>query len=104
MEKELAIYEKLINGIINEWEEDTGLLSYHDINHPAFAIVQKIDYKIVVPIVLKRIQKEPTWFFIILSLIVPEEEMPEMPYEIRGQFQDMIDVWTKWGKEKGMIE
>ena len=96
-------YEELINGIIDVWEEDTCFLSYHDIEHPAFTLVQKIDSSISVPIILKRMEKELTWFFIILSRIIPKEDHPKFPEETMGKIQDRTEIWINWGKQKGLI-
>jgi len=97
-------YEEVINGLIDIWEKDTIFLSYQDIKHPAFTIVQKIDPNIVIPIVLKRMQQEITWFFIILSTIVPQEDWPTFPEETVGKIKDRSEVWIEWGKKKGIIE
>ena len=96
-------YEETINGIIDIWETDTLHLSYTDIEHPAFILVQMINPSISIPIILKRMEKEMTLFFSILWHIVPEEDRPIVPEELRGKIQKLTDLWIQWGKERKYV-
>jgi hypothetical protein len=97
-------FKEDINRIIEAWEEDTMFLSYHDVDHPAFTVVQKIRPEISVPIILEIIRAKKTWFYIVLDKIVPEEDQPVFPKETQGKIDDQIDIWIKWGIERRLIE
>ena len=95
--------EELINDMINTWEEDTMFLSSNNIDHPAFTITKRIHKDISIPVVLKRMEKSPTWFFIILYDLVPVEEWPNIPKNLDGMIVEQTKIWLKWGKEKGYL-
>lgn len=101
MRNKIMGFKETINDIIDAWEEETMNLSFHDLNHPAFTFVKKINTVISIPIILERMKKEITWFYVILYEIVPKEEQPVMPEETLGKIKDQTKIWIKWGKEKG---
>jgi hypothetical protein len=105
-DKEIA---ELINGIIDYWERDTINLSGIDTLHPAFSLVRKIADKewhkdLVITTILERMEKEPTWFFIIFSYIIPKEDHPEIEQYSKGVLSKITNIWFKWGREKGYIK
>ncbi len=95
---------RFINDVINFWEDDTIMLSNIDQKHPAFSLITKIDPQIVIPIILKRINKKITWLFVILYTIVPKEEQPDLPEEFRGKIKNQTNMWLKWGRKKGYLK
>ena len=100
---------ELINALIDYWIEDTMLLSSIETKHPSYTLVQKMAEKecqreLVITTVLKRIQKELTWFTVVLYEIVPKEEQPDFPDEWRGKIKEITNSWIDWGREKGYIE
>ena len=99
----------LINGIIQAWEEDTMNLSYTDRQHPAFSLIKKIarrsseEMDIVITTVLKRMEKEITFFYTIFYDLIPNAEQPKITEEMMGKIKEQTDVWLKWGYEKGYL-
>ncbi len=108
-DKKTEEMKQLINGLITYWIADTILLSSIETKHPAFTIVKKIaandwERELVITTVLKRIQKELTWFCVILFDIVPKKECPVLPNEYLGKIDKITEMWLDWGKEKGYIK
>jgi len=100
---------KLINSLISYWIYDTMFLSSIETKHPAFTLVQKMaekeyNRKLVITTVLKRIEKELTWFATVLYEIVPKKEQPVFLEEYRGKIKEITRSWIKWGKEKGYLD
>ena len=99
---------QLINDMIDVWEEDTRHLSCHGYNHPAYSIVKKLAAKeeyhdLVITTILKRMEKNITHFFTVLSEIIPVEEQPSMAQEMQGKIKDQTEVWIKWGQDLGYL-
>ena len=99
---------ELINGIITFWEQDTCMLSYHDRHHPAFSLVKKIaarteDKDLVITTILKNMEKEITWFYIIFYDIILPEDQPKITEDMMGKIKDQTEVWIKWGYDKGYL-
>lgn len=100
---------ELINGIIEAWEEDTCCLSYHDRNHPAFALIKKIARRtpeemiLVITTILKKMEKSPTFFYTIFYDLIQNADKLKITEEMAGKIQEQTDVWVKWGYEKGYL-
>ena len=98
---------KMVNRHIDLWERETCNLSYHDPDHPAFILVKKIADKnreLVITTILKRMQKEITWFFIVLRDIVPLEDQIEISEDMKGKIKDITEAWLEWGYAKEYLE
>lgn len=100
---------KLVNALIDYWREDTSLFSSVQRNHPAFILCKKMaekewDRKLVITAILKKIEKDLTWFTVILYDIVPKEEQPDFLEEYRGKITKITESWIKWGKEKNYLD
>ncbi len=108
-EKNAKEMEQLINSLITYWIADTINLSSIETKHPAFTIVKKIaandwEKELTITTILERIEKEPTWFCVILRDIISKEEQPVLPDEYRGRMDKITEMWLNWGKEKGYIK
>lgn len=98
--------ENFVKDLIRYWEEDTMLLSYHDMDHPAISIIKKIASlhpKMVVSCILNYVQQKESWAFTILREIIPSENCPVCKEEDRGVFHALRNMWIQWGIDKGYI-
>ena len=98
---------KMINTMIDVWDKETfNLSSAPDHTHPAFYLVKKLaekDKDIVITTILKRIEKETTFFAVILYDIIPLQEWPKFPKEVNGKADEVSKIWVAWGYEKGYL-
>ncbi len=53
--------------------------------------------------ILKRMEKEPTWFYIVLPTIIPLEDQPKIPKKSAGDIIAQTEIWIKWGYQKGYL-
>jgi hypothetical protein len=86
--------------LASEWEEETAHYSMlkKRYSHPAYQKVIELGISIV-PHILNRLEKSPDWWFMALRTITNEN-----PVEESNSFEEAIDLWLHWGKEKGLIE
>ena len=102
----MKIKNAIVN-FVNGMPQDTVNLSFTDRGHPAFYLVKKLfekDKDLVIATLLKRMEKEDTWFFVIFQDIIPPDDRPEMSEDIRGKIKEQTEVWIKWGYEKGYLK
>ena len=98
---------KMINIMIDMWEEEAFNLSFTDKTHPSYILVQKIADKnkdIVITTILKRLQKEFTFFAGVLYDILPLSEWPHFPKEVNGKADEVTKIWIEWGYEEGYLK
>lgn len=100
---------KMINNLMDYWEEDTINLSFHLRYHPVFSVIRhlinKERYKdLVITTVLKKIEKDTAFSFIFLGYTLPKEELPEIPEDMRGKMKEINEMYLKWGHEKGYLK
>ena len=96
--------EKFIHDLLRYWEQDTMHLSVHDLNHPVFAIIERISSyhkDMVITSILHYIQKYSSWAFIIFQKLIDPENFPVYPEDIKGRLDSLRGMWIKWGKENG---
>ena len=56
----------------------------------------------VVPLILKRMQERPWFWFGPLLQLTGLKDNPVKP-EMRGDMQQMTNAWVQWGVESGRI-
>jgi hypothetical protein len=89
----------LFTQLASEWEEETAhyAMLKKRYSHPAYQKVIELGSSIV-PHILNRLEKSPDWWFMALRTITNEN-----PVEENNSFEEAIDLWLHWGKEKGLI-
>lgn len=97
-------YEGFINGLIDIWERDNINLAHGDMKHHSVKIIEEIDSKISIPIILKRIKEKTTLFFMILWRIVPENQRPSFPSDTQGKIKEMTQIWVEWGEDNNYLK
>lgn len=55
---------------------------------------------IVIPLVLRELQSRPHHWFWALRVLTDAEPVPA---ESRGDFDDMVSAWLKWGRDNGYL-
>ncbi len=88
--------------LAEEWRNETGGLSsvIQMATHPAYRKIISMDSEIVVPLILKELQKRPDhWFW---ALIAITGENPVNPDDA-GDLDKMTKTWLDWGRKKGFI-
>ncbi len=89
--------------IIDYWGEDTINLSYHNSDHFAVKIIQKLaeyNRNIVIRAILLYIKEHESWFFVFIPLIVEnKKDLPEIPEEDRGKFKLLRNMYINWGRK-----
>ena len=97
---------ELVDALIETWEKDTVNLSFTDLTHPAFTLVQKLaknDKDLVITTILKRMEKEFTFFGAVLYEIIPMKDQPVIPEDSKGKIKKIQKIWTDWGRKKGYL-
>ena len=58
---------------------------------------------LVITTILKRMEKEITLFYCIFYDLVQNADKPKITEKMMGKIQEQIDMWVKWGYEKGYL-
>jgi hypothetical protein len=81
------------------WEHDSRFDSHPGKEHFSYQSILKMGPG-VIPLVLKRIQRRPSWLVIILPDLTGENPCPA---QYAGRLKEQIEHWLMWGKEKGHL-
>lgn len=84
---------------IKKWKDDTGFMSCIKTEHESYQAIIKMG-KVVLPFLLKEMIETPNHFSHALIAISGENPIPQ---EIAGNLDLIVEVWKKWGIEKGLI-
>lgn len=104
-----------IHDLIDFWEEDTGMMSYHDPSHPVWEILRKMAkyhrHEVIIAI-LRYCLMDESWIFLVLFTIVDPHDQPSVTEDeckvencfMKMSFDNMREMWLNWGREKGYLE
>jgi hypothetical protein len=100
-----ADLKKIFQELAKKWREETSGSSSpleKVINDNYLMIIKKgtQNKEIIVPLILKELEKEPNFWFKALRLIT--EEDPVKPEEFNS-YKLVTKAWLSWGKEKGYL-
>jgi hypothetical protein len=89
--------------LATQWREDTEHMSNLNKACKHFAYQQiigmgKIAPRLVVPLILRELEKRPDHWFWALHEITNED-----PAHLEDDFDDAIAAWLTWGREKGYL-
>jgi hypothetical protein len=84
-----------------QWKSDTALLSSTTamVSHPAYQAIVSLG-PLVVPLLLRDLEREPAHWFEALHAITGEDPVPR---EHWGNIVAMRADWLAWGRQHGMI-
>jgi hypothetical protein len=84
----------------SQWHKETGNLSVHQFEHPAYQGIIKLGMP-VVPILLEEMRDDPDWWGFALAAITGENpcKFPEMS----GRLDLIAKAWVDWGIERGLL-
>ena len=85
-----------------KWEQATVLLSSMTeiVCHPAYQEIISMG-KEAIPLILKKLQKQPGYWFEALRCITGENPVS---VEAQGDIELLTKAWLDWGKDQGYIE
>jgi hypothetical protein len=97
--QETSELEQIFNGLAKTWREATGgySLTYRRYVHPSYQMILTLG-KDVVPFILGKLQREPDRWFEALKALTSQN-----PAENAKTFDESVNCWLEWGKEKGFI-
>ena len=93
--------EKTFNQLATAWRAETAHLSSLTkvVMHPAYQQIIGMGQK-AVPIILRRLQEKPEFWYWALHSITREDPVPAGD---PGNTRKMRDAWLNWGKDKRLI-
>ena len=65
--------------------------------HPAYQEILSIGED-AIPLILRDLKRSQARWFDALGLLAEEDPVPK---ESRGNLQEMISAWLRWGRERG---
>ena len=103
-QKEYKNKEDYFNCLVDRGQSETMFSSSHQyiFSNPCYVTIKDMGEEII-PFVIRRLQKEESWIFLILYDIVKKEDRPNTD-GMAGYLVKLRDVWLEWGKEKEYIE
>jgi hypothetical protein len=96
-----AALEDRINKLADEWEEKS--IHYSSIERmcmlPEYQEILALGWSAVGPL-LRRMQKNPDWWFWALRYITGDDPVPA---SARGDLTEMTKAWIQWGSNRKLI-
>ncbi len=91
--------ERTFTNLVQQWRNETiGISSTTDlVMHPAYQQIMRMG-PVVIPLLLRELEKKSGRWFWALSEITGEDPVP---LEKRGKTKEMTQIWLEWGKAKG---
>lgn len=88
--------------LASNWKEQTKYLSAVSkiILHPSYQQIIAMG-PVVIPFILQRMQKEPSYWFDALQALTSGAD-PILPNQY-GNMQAMTSAWLQWGKDNGYV-
>jgi hypothetical protein len=85
--------------LAENWKYETSSLSSitKKVRHPDYLKIIKMGGN-VLPFILRSLMKEPDHWFVALKSITNEDPIP-----YGASFQDSVNGWIAWGRERGLI-
>ena len=87
--------------LADQWKRETGHLSVltEKVMHPAHREIVKMG-DLAVPLILEELEREPDhWFWALFFLTGCQP----VPADFRGTIADAAQIWTKWGRQQGLL-
>jgi len=97
--KEVSELEAIFNGLAERWRNETGgyALTYRRYAHPSYQAILTLGEDIV-PLILRELQRKPDRWFEALKAFTKEN-----PAANSKSFEEAVERWIGWGKEKKII-
>ena len=94
------LLEARFAGLVSEWREAVRLKSSlaEIVGHPAYQQIIELGLP-VVPLILRELERNPTYWFAALRAITQEDPVPP---DDRGRLDAMAGAWLRWGREQGL--
>ena len=97
-EDRLKVQNKF-NELSQKWEQETSGLSSISKKMTNLNYLKIIALgKIVVPFILESLQTKPDHWFLALKALTDED-----PTQPEDDFEQAVEAWLNWGKQKGFI-
>jgi hypothetical protein len=87
------------DSLVTEWRTDNLLLSSMSkkLMHPAYLRIIGLGPS-VLPLLLRELEQRPSYWFSALTAISGDDPVPDS-----ASFDEAVQVWTEWGREKGLL-
>ena len=91
--------ERLFSDLAQRWRRETAAHSVlqKKVLHPAYQRIIGLG-PVVIPLILRELQREPSHWFWALNAITGEDPVP-----IGSTFEQAADAWLKWGRARGYL-
>lgn len=88
--------------LASDWLRETGLTSSPSkrFSHPSFLRMLAMDRHVVVPLLLRSVEREPSPLVDALAFFAEDDPVPD---EDAGDLRAMSAAWLKWGKDHGFL-
>lgn len=91
--------EQTFRRLADEWRNETIMYSLvlQKTAHPAYLRIIEMGEK-AVPLILREIQERGGYWFVALSAISGED-----PVRPGSDYEQAVQAWLRWGKDKGYV-
>ncbi len=99
--EETPALEEVFNGLVDSWTNDTGGYSVTSRRyaHPSYQAIVGMG-KAVVPLILRRLEQHPDWWFEALTALAKPKTNPVRK---GSTFSEAVDAWLEWGRRNQLI-
>jgi hypothetical protein len=91
--------EQTFHDLVERWREETAPLSsvMQIVMHPAYQRIIGLG-RPAVSLILRELQERPDHWFWALHAITGED-----PAQSKNNFDDAVEAWLTWGRERGYL-